>query len=504
MARQARTGPWSDYDASATYDELIRPDGSAQRGCVDVVERLVHLGEDVFTRQEAAEAAVRSMGITFTLYADGGPVDRAWPIDVIPRIIAADEWRTVEAGLSQRVTALNLFIDDLYHDQKIVQDGCFPGELVADSVNFEPLFADASPKGGLWAHVCGSDLVRDDSGDLYVLEDNLRIPSGVSYMLENRLVTKRVFADLYRDLDVLPVDSYTERLGARLRSLSPRSGDDPVVVVLTPGVYNAAYHEHVFLASRIGAHLVEGSDLVVDDEVVYMRTVSGPVRVDVIYRRVDDAFLDPSLLRPDSVLGARGLLGAWRAGNVAIANAPGTGVADDKVVYSYVPDIIDYYLGEDPLLPNVPTWRCVEAAHRSHVLANLADLVCKPANESGGKGVTICANASRAELDELRARIAAEPRNWIAQPILNLSSAPTIAGDEIVPRHVDLRPFAIAGEEPFVPTGGLTRVALREGSLIVNSSQGGGSKDTWIVDPSVRPEPVVVLGEATEEEPDNA
>lgn len=476
------------YDATRTFDEMVDPDGRPRPGCIDVVGRLEALGNDLFDRQRAAEAAIRSMGITFTLHSTDGNIDRNWPVDVIPRIIALEEWTSVTTGLIQRLTALNHFIDDLYHDQKVIKDGVFPAELLIGSANYREACLGVPLRGGVWAHISGSDLVRDASGQFYVLEDNLRIPSGVSYMLENRQVSKRVFADLFRDLDILPIDGYTEQLSARLKALAPRSGIDPIVAVLTPGIYNSAYYEHVLLATRMGAHLVEGSDLVVEDDVVYMRTVSGLVRVDVIYRRVDDLFLDPEVFRPDSMLGTAGLMRAWRAGNVAIANAPGAGVADDKVVYSYVPDLIEYYLGETPRLANVPTWRCIEPSHLSHVMANLDSLVCKPANEAGGKGVTIGSQASAAELDALRLQIEAEPRNWVAQPILELSTAPTICdGGIIAPRHLDLRPFVLSGDDPYVTVGGLTRVALREGSLIVNSSQGGGSKDTWIVDPATRP-----------------
>ncbi|MEM7337843.1 MAG: circularly permuted type 2 ATP-grasp protein [Actinomycetota bacterium] len=478
------TSLWDDYNGVRFYDELIQPDGRPRTGCADVLGRIQALGPEILERQRAAEAAIRSMGITFTLYTEDGSIDRSWPVDVIPRILPLHEWNAVSAGLIQRLEALNCFVNDLYHEQKIIADGQFPADLLAESPNYREICRGIAPPGGTWAHISGSDLVRDGNGTFFVLEDNLRIPSGVSYMLENRQVSKRVFADLFRDIDVQPVDTYTDRLAAQLSGLSPRQGIEPVIAVLTPGIFNSAYYEHVLLASRMGAHLVEGSDLVVDDDnVVHMRTVSGLVRVDVIYRRVDDLFLDPEVFIPDSTLGVPGLIRAWRAGNVAIANAPGVGVADDKVVYSYVPDIIRYYLGEEPKLANVPTWRCGEPEHLSHVLANLDTLVTKPANEAGGKGVTIGPKATAAELDEVRAAIEADPRNWVAQPVLSLSTAPTICGDQIAPRHLDLRPFILSGADPYVTMGGLTRVALKEGSLIVNSSQGGGSKDTWIVNP---------------------
>jgi len=430
----------------------------------------------------ASEAAIKAKGITFTLSSSEGNVDRAWPFDVLPRVIPADEWRRVTEGLNQRLSALNHLIADLYADRKVIADKIVPEELFATSVNLRPECNGVQPPGGLWAHICGTDLVRDDSGEFLVLEDNLRVPSGVSYMLENRQISKQVLADAFEDLTILPVDIYTERLAELLGSLSPRPGRKPVIALLTPGPYNSAYYEHVMLAMRMGALLVEGSDLVVEDGVVNALTVRGPVRVDVIYRRVDDLFLDPTVFNPDSVLGVPGLMGAWAAGKVAIANAPGAGVADDKVVYSYVPDLIRYYLDEEAILPNVETWRCGDPASLSHVLANLDKMVVKPANESGGAGIVIGSRATRAELDKVADVIKADPRNWIGQPVLQLSTAPTICDGVVAPRHVDLRPFVLAGERPYVTSGGLTRVAMNEGSLVVNSSQGGGSKDTWVVE----------------------
>jgi uncharacterized circularly permuted ATP-grasp superfamily protein len=462
-------------------------DGRPREACKGVVRYLSSLTiSELCERQAAAEAAIRSMGITFTVYSEGDNLDRSWPFDVIPRVISTREWARVSAGLTQRLTALNLFIDDLYGAATVVKDGIVPAEVIAASPGFRPQCVGAHPAHGVWAHICGSDLVRDADGTMYVLEDNLRVPSGVSYMLENRQVTKRVFADLFRDLDIHPVDSYPSRLFEVLASLSPRRGDAPVVVVLTPGVFNSAYFEHAFLAQQMGVPLIEGGDLVVDsDDCVYLRTIGGLCRVDVIYRRVDDAFLDPEAFRPDSLLGVPGLMRAWRAGRVAVANAPGAGVADDKVVYAFVPRLIRYYLGEDPLLASVPTWRCHEPAERSHVLANLDRLVVKPANESGGHGVFVGTHATAAEREDIRRRVLAHPRGWIGQPVLTLSTAPTLCGGEIRPRHLDLRPFILSGERPYVTQGGLTRVALRPGSLIVNSSQGGGSKDTWVIDPTV-------------------
>jgi uncharacterized circularly permuted ATP-grasp superfamily protein len=464
---------------------MVDPAGRPREACAGVLRYLSVLGDELHERQAAADLAIRTMGITFTLYSESGNIDRPWPYDVIPRIISTGEWARISAGLVQRLTALNLFIGDLYGPQRIVDEGVFPAELLAGSKNFRSACIGANPAGGTWAHICGSDLVRDRDGTVYVLEDNLRVPSGVSYMLENRLVTKRVLPDLFRDLDIHPVDAYPTKLRELLASLSPRLGEQPVIVVLTPGVHNSAYFEHAFLAQQMGAHLVEGSDLVVDDDKVYMRTVGGPVRVDVLYRRVDDLFLDPEVFRPDSKLGVPGLMRAWRAGKVAIANAPGAGVADDKAVYAHVPAIIRFYLDEEPLLANVPTFSCLDPEHRSYVLSHLDELVVKPANESGGNGVFVGPAASAAEREEVRARVKADPRNFVAQPTLRLSTAPTLCDGKVVPRHLDLRPFILSGERPYVTQGGLTRVALREGSLVVNSSQGGGSKDTWVLDPAV-------------------
>jgi uncharacterized circularly permuted ATP-grasp superfamily protein len=422
------------------------------------------------------------MGITFTVYTEGENIDRTWPFDIIPRVIPQKEWVRVEAGLVQRVIALNLFIQDLYAGQKIVADGVFPASLLKSSKNFLPQCVGVTPRHNVWAHICGSDLVRDSDGTFYVLEDNLRVPSGVSYMMENRGITKRVFPELFRKHNILPVDDYPAHLFDMLASLSPRPLDYPEIVVMTPGIYNSAYFEHSYLAQQMGAELVEGGDLVVaEDDCVYMKTIGGLQRVDVIYRRVNDDFLDPEAFREDSALGVRGLLRAWRAGNVALANAPGAGVADDKVVYTYVPEIIRYYLDQDPLIPNVPSYRCADQKEREYVLANLDKLVIKPANESGGYGMLVGPHASVAERRKFARLIQRTPRNYIGQPALSLSTAPTICGRSIEPRHLDLRPFILQGDRTYVTAGGLTRVALRKGSLVVNSSQGGGSKDTWVL-----------------------
>ena len=476
----------TSYESPGCWDELLDADGRPRPGCDRIAEIISSLGEDIEERQAAADIAIQALGITFTVYSEGENIDRSWPFDIIPRVITTQEWSGISRGLIQRLTAMNAFIDDLYNDQRIITEGVFPKEVIESSTNFRPECVGARPTGGVWAHISGSDLVRDDAGTMYVLEDNLRVPSGVSYMLENRAITKRVLGEAFFDLDIHPVDGYPNALRNTLAGLSSADQDRPVIAVLTPGIYNSAYFEHAFLAQEMGAYLVEGNDLFVDaEDIVYMRTVNGQVRVDVIYRRVDDAFLDPEAFRPDSALGVTGLMRAWHAGNVALANAPGAGVADDKVVYAYVPDIIRFYLDEEPLIPNVPTFLCSDPAQRSHVLANLDDLVLKPANESGGYGLFIGPKATSREKVEIREQVLADPRNWIAQPTLQLSTAPTLRDGKVVPRHLDLRPFILSGPTPYVTQGGLTRVAFTEGSLVVNSSQGGGSKDTWIIDADV-------------------
>jgi uncharacterized circularly permuted ATP-grasp superfamily protein len=476
---------WTQYQTKELYDELIKPGGRPRAAAKALCQYLGRLKDpEIAERRDAAELAIKVMGITFTVYnQQDGSIDRAWPFDIIPRVIDRPEWQRIEAGLKQRVTALNMFIDDIYHEQRIIKDGVFPRALLEGSVNFRPQCVGVSPRHGVWAHICGSDLVRDKDGTVYVLEDNLRVPSGVSYMLENRQVMKRVLPELFEDVNILPVDNYPSQLFDMLASLSPRPGDFPEVVVLTPGIYNSAYFEHAYLAQQMGAELVEGPDLVVgEDDCVYMRTIEGPTRVDVIYRRIDDLFLDPEAFRPDSALGVPGLMRAWRKGNVALANAPGAGVADDKAVYAFVPKMIRYYLDADPIIANVPTHLCMHADERDYVLANLDKLVVKPANESGGYGMLVGPHATRKEREEFARLIRKDGRNYIAQPTLSLSTTPTLVDSHVEPRHVDLRPFILSGADVHTTTGGLTRVALRKGSLVVNSSQGGGSKDTWIVD----------------------
>jgi uncharacterized circularly permuted ATP-grasp superfamily protein len=479
---------WQKYRCERFFDELFEAPGQPRPAARQLVEYLDDLTtRELDERRLAAELAIKVMGITFTVYSEGRQIDRAWPFDLIPRVIPWSEWQRTDRGLRQRALALNHFIQDVYTDQRIVRDQVFPAELLADSANFRPQCIGAKPKHGVWAHICGSDLVRDRDGTLYVLEDNLRVPSGVSYMIENRAVTKRVFPELFETSAILPVDDYPQQLYDMLASLSPRPGDTPVMVVLTPGIYNSAYFEHAFLAQQMGVELVEGTDLYVgDDDTCYMRTIYGPRRVDVIYRRIDDLFLDPDAFNPDSLLGVPGLMRAWLKGKVALANAPGAGVADDKVVYAYVPEMIRYYLDEDPILPNVPTFLCNDAKQRRHVLANVHKLVIKPANEAGGYGLLVGPKARKAQREKFRELIKAHPRNYIAQPTLSLSTAPTLVDRHVEPRHLDLRPFILSRDgDAYVTTGGLTRVALVRGSLVVNSSQGGGSKDTWVVDDAV-------------------
>jgi uncharacterized circularly permuted ATP-grasp superfamily protein len=476
---------WRGYRCHEFYDETFIAPGEPRPAARQLFRYLESLGaKDLAERRLAAELAIKVMGITFTVYSEGKTLDRAWPFDILPRVIPRAEWERAERGLKQRVNALNCFIQDVYGEQKIVRDKIFPAEVLAESVNFRKQCVGVTPKHGVWAHICGSDLVRDRDGTLYVLEDNLRVPSGVSYMLENRAVIKRVWPELFETTTILPVDDYPAQLYDTLAALSPRPGEQPTMVLLTPGIFNSAYFEHAYLARQMGIELVEGSDLFVDsDDCVYMRTVYGPKRVDVIYRRIDDLFLDAEAFLPDSVLGVKGLMRAWMRGKVALANAPGAGVADDKVVYAFVPQMIKYYLGEEPILPNVPTYLCMDDKQRRHVLANIETLVVKPANESGGYGMLVGPRAGKADHDRFRELIQKNPRNYIAQPTLSLSTGPTLTDGGVEPRHLDLRPFILSrGESTYVTTGGLTRVALVKGSLVVNSSQGGGSKDTWIVD----------------------
>jgi len=476
---------WKSYDPNGYFDELICRDGTVRPPARQLIHYLESLPlEEIESRRQMAEVTIQEMGISFTVYTEEGNIDRAWLFDIVPRTIAAKQWHTIAAGLKQRLEALNLFINDLYHEQQVLKDGIIPAKIITESSNFRPECVGVTPPLGVWAHICGSDLVRDSDGEFYVLEDNLRVPSGVSYMLENRAITKRVLPELFEKEDILPVDDYCANLFDMLSALSPRATSKPVIVVLTPGIFNSAYFEHAFLAQQMGVELVEGSDLIVgEDDCVYMKTISGPERVDVIYRRIDDLFLDPLVFNEESVLGAPGLMRAWQKGKVALANAPGAGVADDKVVYAYVPEIIRYCRNEAPIIRNVETFLCHDPEPRSYVLENPDKLVAKPTNASGGYGMLIGPHSSKKEQAQFTKLILENPRNYIAQPTLALSTAPTlVAGGRLEPRHLDLRPFILQGRETHVTTGGLTRVAMKKGSLVVNSSQGGGSKDTWIVD----------------------
>ena len=479
---------WKKYHSNGFYDELISSPGNARLPAKKLVSYLHSLDlDEIQKRKSLADSAIKDMGITFTVYTEEGNIDRSWPFDIIPRTISSKQWKTTAKGLEQRLQALNLFIDDLYHDQKIIKDGTIPRHILEQSKNFRRECVGVSPPHGVWAHICGTDLVRDGDGEFYVLEDNLRVPSGVSYMLENRSIMKRVLPELFETDSILPVDDYCNQLFQTLSSLAPNV-ESPEIVVLTPGIYNSAYFEHAFLAQKMGVELVEGSDLTVaKNGYVYMKTISGLAKVDVIYRRIDDMFIDPMVFEKKSVLGVPGLMKAWQTGKVALANAPGAGVADDKVVYAYVPNIIQYYLDQDPIIPNVETYLCDDPKQREYVIKNIAKLVVKPANESGGYGMLVGPHATKKEHAHFVNLIKKDPRNYIAQPTLALSTSPTLVGGELPEaRHLDLRPFILQGEKTYVTTGGLTRVAMKKGSLVVNSSQGGGSKDTWIVDSEVK------------------
>jgi len=471
------------YKTESFHDEMFLDDGTVRPEARLLLESLQSLEEGHLQRSQlAAERMLVQMGITFNVYGEAAGTERIFPFDLIPRIVPAAEWDRIERGLKQRIRALNAFIDDIYHDQKILKDKVIPEDVIRTAASYRPQVHGINPPGGVWCHITGTDLIRHGDGEIYVLEDNLRVPSGVSYVLENRDLMKRTFPEVFEGLRIRPVDEYPSHLLETLESVAPASCDrEPVVVLLTPGMYNSAYFEHSFLAQKMGIPLVQGSDLSVEDGIVWMQTTKGPRRVDVIYRRIDDDFLDPNVFRADSLLGVRGIVDAYRLGNVTLANAPGNGVADDKVVYAYVPDMIKYYEGEDAIIPNVPTYLCWRDADRQHVLQNLDKLVVKAANESGGYGMLIGPHSSKAEQDDFADRIRNNPRNYIAQPTLALSRVPTLVGDRLEGRHVDLRPYVLYGKDLEVLPGGLTRVALRKGSLVVNSSQGGGSKDTWVL-----------------------
>ena len=469
------------------FDELWGTSGGREprSGFEPLAEWLSETSEiELDRRQEAAEAAFRNLGITFAVYGDEEESERIIPFDIVPRIFTSGEWDRLCAGLEQRVRAINAFIDDVYHSRRIIADGIVPADIVLANSQFCPHAAGAKPPHGVYAHICGIDLVRTGADDFFVLEDNCRTPSGVSYMLENREAMIRLCPELFAKYDVRPVDTYPDVLRETLHSVAPSAWREPVMVLLTPGHHNSAFYEHSFLADYMGIELVEGSDLEVDDDIVWMRTIEGRVRVDVIYRRIDDAFLDPLLFNPDSVLGVPGLMAAYLAGNVTVVNAPGTGIGDDKAIYSYMPEIVRYYSGEEAKIPNVETWRCREPEGLKYTLDHLGELVVKLVDGSGGYGMLVGPTASKAEIERFRDALRAEPHRYIAQPTLALSTVPTMTDKGFAPRHVDFRPFVLTGADGVnIVPGGLTRVALREGSLVVNSSQGGGTKDSLILEP---------------------
>jgi uncharacterized circularly permuted ATP-grasp superfamily protein len=476
------TPAFANYRLDDAYDEMFTCEGATRPHYEALVSYLNQLpADEVKRRKHSADLSFLHQGITFTVYGRKEGTERIFPNDLVPRIILDSEWRRIERGLEQRIVALNHFLQDIYHEGKILSDGVVPREVVYSCRQFRRPMVGLQVPRNIYITVIGSDLVRLQSGEFVVLEDNLRVPSGVSYMLTSRLVMKRIFPQLYHQYGVQPIEHYPRVLLATLRSLAPEGRPEPTIVLLTPGVYNSAYFEHAYLARQMGIELVEGRDLVVHDNVVYMRTTFGLQRVDVIYRRIDDDFTDPLAFRPGSILGVAGLFNAYRAGNVTLANAIGTGVADDKALYAYVPKIIKYYLGSDPILNSVETYLLTDEKHRQHVLANLDKLVVKAVGESGGYGMLIGPHSTRDERDEFARRIASDPRNYVAQPTLLFSRAACLTDDGFEPRHVDLRPYILYGDRVTIVPGGLTRVALRKGSIVVNSSQGGGSKDTWVL-----------------------
>ncbi len=475
---------FTSYNIDEFYDEMFQQSGTPRSHVKSLVERISSLPEgEVRRRQQSAEILLMQLGITFNVYGDSAGIEKIFPLDLIPRVVSAEEWDWIEKGLKQRIYALNLFINDIYHEQKIIKDGIIPAELILSAKSFRKTCMGLNPPKGIWCHITGTDLVRDKNGQIYVLEDNLRCPSGVSYVLQNRRVMKRTFPEVFNEMSVRPVVDYPGYLLEMLHYIQS-SQLNSSTVVLTPGVYNSAYFEHSFLAQQMGIELVEGQDLVVKDGYVQMRTTKGFEKVGVIYRRIDDDFLDPKTFRSDSMIGIPGIMEVYKAGRVALANAPGTGIADDKVIYTYVPQIIKYYMDEDAIIPNVPTHQCWLEKDRKYVVENLDKLVVKCANESGGYGMLIGPHSTREQHKEFADHIHSNPRNYIAQPTLALSRVPVIVDDHVEGRHVDLRPYIIYGQDIYVMPGGLTRVALRKGSLVVNSSQGGGSKDTWVLSPT--------------------
>ncbi|WP_041586884.1 circularly permuted type 2 ATP-grasp protein [Terriglobus saanensis] len=471
-----------NYLLDSAYDEMFAGREALHAHYELLMEHFSSLPKDDLTRKkQAADLSFLNQGITFTVYGREEGTERIFPYDMLPRIITAKEWETVERGLTQRITALNLFLKDIYNEGRILSEGIVPRELVYSCKQFRRHMVGLQVPRNIYIAVVGTDLIRLENGEFVVLEDNLRVPSGVSYMLTNRRVMKRIFPQLFRSYGVRPIEQYTQLLLGTLRSLAPEGRPEPNIVLLSPGVFNSAYFEHAYLARQMGIELVEGRDLVTHDNVVYMRTTSGLRRVDVIYRRVDDDFIDPLIFRADSMLGVAGLFNAYRAGNVTLANAFGTGVADDKALYAYVPAIIKFYLSEEPILKNVETFLCARETERKHVLANLDKMVVKAVGESGGYGMLIGPQSTAVQREEFARKIEADPRNYIAQPTISFSRAPCLVDDGFEPRHVDLRPYVLYGDKVSIVPGGLTRVALKKGSLVVNSSQGGGSKDTWVL-----------------------
>ena len=470
------------YAPEAFFDEMFEPTGDVRTHYQRLLTRYTGMSSEEFQKKrDLADNAFLTQGVTFTVYNDLEGTERIFPFDLIPRIIPRAEWEHVERGLGQRITALNLFLHDIYHEQKIVRDGIIPAEIIHSAAHFRPEFMGFNVPKDIYIHICGSDLIRDQDGNYLVLEDNARSPSGVSYLLENRQAMKRVFPNLFSRYLVRPVDTYCLELLDVLRFIAPHANPEPTVVLLTPGIYNSAYFEHSFLARTMGIEIVVGADLVVQDGVVYMKTTRGLKRVDVIYRRIDDDFLDPKVFRADSVLGVSGIVDAYRRGNVSLANTIGTGVADDKVTYYFVPKMIKYYLDQDPILPNVETYLSFFDTDRKYILENLDQLVVKSANESGGYGMLMGPQASAEQRESFRKAIEENPRNYVAQPVVPLSRSPSFCEDHFEGRHIDLRPYILYGEKITIIPGGLTRVALRKNSLVVNSSQGGGSKDTWVL-----------------------
>jgi len=474
---------FKSYDVGELFDEVFVEPGVPRPHYVALMERLSTLPLPAFERRRRmADVSFRNQGITFTVYSDQRGVEKIFPFDLVPRIVPANEWDQIERGLVQRIIALNYFCQDIYHDQRILREKIIPAELIYGAKSFRrEMFGVNVPKN-IYIHVCGTDLIRGSDGKYYVLEDNGRTPSGVSYVLENRAVMKRVFPALFGAYRVRAVEDYPYNLLQVLKYVAPPHADDPTIAILTPGIFNSAYFEHSFLARQMGIELVEGRDLVIDGGFVYMRTTAGLRRVDVIYRRIDDDFLDPLCFRPDSLLGVPGLMNAYRVGNVALVNSVGTGVSDDKAIYPFVPDMIKFYMNEEPILPNVPTYICARESDRKYVLENLDKLVVKATNESGGYGMLMGHQSTKAEQDKFAEMIRKDPRNFIGQPVVQLSQHPSFTEDHFEGRRIDLRPYILYGEKVIVMPGGLTRVALRKGSLVVNSSQGGGSKDTWVLE----------------------